>query len=515
MLYRLLAASLMTFVLAGTAKAENTSTPAATAGTYAAEALADVTISVASLNVRATPSTSARVLGSVRFGSRVTPLARSADGKWFQINHSGATGWIFAAYTRAAGPNTPAPSPTPPVSGNSVRVTSSSLNVRTGPGTQFPAIGSLKQNSIVAVTARSPGWLQINFDGRVGHIYANYTTPVASNNPAPTPAPTPPPTPAPPSAKPLPSKGFELGGHVFDSNYFGRMRDVGMGWAKVQVVFNDNAPDLSGLANAAHANNLRLLVGAVGNRARANDTNYHRAFASELAKLARQGVDAIEVWNEPNLDREYGGSNTGQVNPENYVNMLKESYNAIKAANAGAMVVSGAMAPTGYFGGNCTAQGCDDLPFLQRMNAAGAAQYMDCAGAHHNGTMVGPDTKSGAPVGSAFHHQWYFQGTLDAVHGAFAGKVPVCWTELGYVTGEGIGPLPSGFSWGGSITLADQTAWLSRAAELSRASGRVRFMIIWNIDARQFNDDPQAGFSIFRPNGSCPACDALKRVMGK
>jgi hypothetical protein len=281
------------------------------------------------------------------------------------------------------------------------------------------------------------------------------------------------------------------------------------------VVFDTQAPDIRGLANAARANNIKLLIGAVGNRARANDTGYHKQFATALADLARQGADAIEVWNEPNLDREYGGSGNGQVNPENYTNILREAYRAIRAADSRVMVVSAAMAPTGYFGGNCSAQGCDDLPFLRRMNAAGAGAYMDCVGAHHNGTMVGPDTTSGAPVGSAGHHQWYFRGTLDVTHGAFGGRLPVCWTELGYVSGEGIGPLPSGFSWGGNITLANQSAWLARAAELSRASGKVRIMIIWNIDARQWNDDPQAGFSIFRPNGSCPSCDALRRAMGR
>ena len=83
------------------------------------------------------------------------------------------------------------------------------------------------------------------------------------------------------------------------------------------------------------------------------------------------------------------------------------------------------------------------------------------------------------------------------------------------MTGEGIGPLPGGFAWGSSITLDNQAQWLARAAQLSRDSGKVRMMIIWNMNFRQWDDDPQAGFSIFRPNGSCPACAALKAAMGK
>ena len=205
------------------------------------------------------------------------------------------------------------------------------------------------------------------------------------------------------------------------------------------------------------------------------------------------------------------------MNPENYVNMLREAYLAIKSANPNVLVISAAMAPTGYFGGNCTNVGCDDAPFLRRMAAAGAAQWMDCIGAHHNGTMVGPDQTSGAPVVSSDHHQWYFWGTLNVTYDACGGQRPVCWTELGYLTPEGIGPIQvPNFQWGANTTLANQSQWLARAAQLSRDSGKVCMMIIWNMDRRQYDaEDPQAGYSIFRPDGSCPACATLRAVMGR
>ena len=90
--------------------------------------------------------------------------------------------------------------------------------------------------------------------------------------------------------------------------------------------------------------------------------------------------------------------------------------------NKNTLVISGAPAPTGYFGGRCENAGCDDAPFIQRLANTGAAAWMDCAGAHHNGTMVGPDQRSGAPVGSSDHPQWYFFGTLDTVYNAFGGE---------------------------------------------------------------------------------------------
>jgi hypothetical protein len=72
------------------------------------------------------------------------------------------------------------------------------------------------------------------------------------------------------------------------------------------------------------------------------------------------------------------------------------------------------------------------------------------------------------------------------------------------------------FQWASNITLANQAQWLARAAQLSRDSGKVRMMIIWNMDRRQYDaEDPQAGYSIFRPDGSCPACATLRAVMGR
>ncbi len=479
------------------------------------QVLSDVVIGVNGLNVRSSAGLSGKIIGKLALGSRVTPSGKSADGKWWQIDFDGQAAFIFAAYTRSVGsPTTPTPT-----GAISVRVTSSTLNIRSGPGTSYAIVGRFKLGDIVQSNGRRGAWLLISYNGKAAYIYAPFTTRSTGS-----PVTQPPPV----SVAPAPSSGgqsfpppsttgwnFELGGHFLTFDNLSTMHDVGMTWAKTQVVFDQWAPDIKGQINTAHANGFKLLVGAVGNRALAADSNYQKQFAQQLASLASQGADAIEVWNEPNLDREYGGSGTGKVSPESYTNLLRTSYSYIKGARRSTLVIAAATAPTGYFGGGCSNVGCDDEPFLTRMARAGAANYMDCVGAHHNGTMVGPDTTSGAPVGSSDHHQWYFQGTLAVVSGAFGGRVPICWTELGYVTGEGIGSLPAGFGWGSNITLANQAAWLGRAAVLSRNSGRVRFMVVWNVNARQFDSDPQAGFSIVRPDGSCPSCASLKSAMGR
>ena len=55
---------------------------------------------------------------------------------------------------------------------------------------------------------------------------------------------------------------------------------------------------------------------------------------------------------------------------------------------------------------------------------------------------------------------------------------------------------------------------MGQAASLSRDSGKVRMMIVFNVDFTIYNADPQAGYAIMRPGGTCPACDELRGVTG-
>jgi hypothetical protein len=59
------------------------------------------------------------------------------------------------------------------------------------------------------------------------------------------------------------------------------------------------------------------------------------------------------------------------------------------------------------------------------------------------------------------------------------------------------------------VTVAQQAQWLGRAAQLARSSGKIRLMIVWNVDYKTYGADPQAGYAIIRPDGSCPACAPL------
>ncbi len=320
----------------------------------------------------------------------------------------------------------------------------------------------------------------------------------------------------PPVAGSAAGGAFELGGHALELNAgtVKAMKDSGMTWVKKQVRFNvgeDPAAKVSGIINSAKSNGFKMLIGLVGNKDQMGDYNaYINSYASFAAGVARAGADAIEVWNEPNIDREWPA---GQINGGTYTRMLAAAFNAIKQANANTIVVSGAPAPTGFFGAaGCTAQGCNDDVFMQQMAQAGAAQYMDCIGLHYNEGIIAPTAATGDPRGT--YPSYYFGSMLARGYNPFGGK-QVCWTELGYLSPEGFSsPLPASFAWAQNTTVAQQASWLADAARLSAQSGRVRLMIVWNVDFPFYTaTDPMGGYGMIRPGGGCPACASLGTVM--
>jgi hypothetical protein len=302
---------------------------------------------------------------------------------------------------------------------------------------------------------------------------------------------------------------FEYGGHVTGTatGAADAMRNAGMSWMKVQIRHSGGmgGGSAAGAINDAHARGFKILLGIPGTPGElaSGGQGYIQQYANFLGEVAALGPDAIEVWNEQNLDREWP---TGQINAATYTDVLRQAYQAIKGRNSNVMVISGAPAPTGAEGA-FPGQVVNDDRYLREMVAAGALQYLDCVGAHYNEGIVGPNQRGGDPRDG--YYTRYFWGMLDTYWGIIGGQKPICFTELGYLTPEGYGPLPGFFAWAQNVTLSQQASWLAEAAALASQSGRVRLMIIWNVDFSLYGADPQAGYAMIRADGSCPACNAL------
>ncbi|HJW84455.1 MAG TPA: cellulase family glycosylhydrolase [Anaerolineae bacterium] len=107
-------------------------------------------------------------------------------------------------------------------------------------------------------------------------------------------------------------------------------------------------------------------------------------FCYALADRYRGKIAAYQVWNEPNLAREWGDR---PPDPKAYVELLKTCYVAIKRADPDALVISAGMAPTGTW----TDEVMPDDMFIEQMYQAGAAPYFDMLGVHAPGYKAPPE----------------------------------------------------------------------------------------------------------------------------
>lgn len=440
-----------------------------------------------------------------------------------------------AAEREPAGSEEPIESAPPLSPGEVDAVTNVESSFRSGPSIAYARLDVLSAGTGVALIGRTTGsdWLEVQLaenPAREGWIFAELLNVNAgvevsalevtgtalavssgsdtgggddsSGSPAPAPA----------AVAPVAATGnFALGGQAFGAPY-GQMSYAGMTWIKRQHKWSpgNTGQEVAGMISEAHNGGMRILLSIPGQSHPGSiDYNAYVNFLRNVASLP-DPPDAIEIWNEMNIDREWP---SGQISPQTYVqNMLAPAYNAIKGANSNVMVVSGAPAPTGFFGG-CGGGGCDDAAYVSGMAAAGAASYTDCVGVHYNEGILPPAAESGDP--RTHHYTRYFWGMLNTYYNAFGGSRPLCFTELGYLTPEGYGGLPGGFAWAQNTSVAEQAQWLAQATSLAASSGKVRMLIVWNVDSTTWNSDPQAGYAIIRPDGSCPACEALHQVMGQ
>src|SRR5450432_4170261 len=213
-------------------------------------------------------------------------------------------------------------------------------------------------------------------------------------------------------------------------------------------------------------------------------------------------IQAIEVWNEINLDREWSTA-PQQLDPKRYVALLKAAHDAIKAIDPNIIVISAALSPTGA---NIPGRVIDDFVYFKNLVDAGMLQYADCVGAHHNGINVPPTVEwnnNPERVPRATfrgpwdnpHHSWAFKSTLEGYAKMIkdsGSPLKLCVTEFGWPTVSDLGgKAPAGREYANDNTLADQANFTQQAITWMQQSGTVRLAFVFNL-----NYGPQAGWSL-------------------
>ena len=306
---------------------------------------------------------------------------------------------------------------------------------------------------------------------------------------------------------------YEVGAYALSisEDTISALNDSSLGWVKIQHQWQPGASgtDVAGRVIEAHNAGFKVLLNITGPPD--PDSIDYEDFIGFVRGAATIKPDAIEVWSEMNLPRAWPA---GEISAADYVEkMLAPAYDAIKSVDPNIMVISAAPAPTGAFGG-CTEDGCDDSAYIEAMVAAGAEQYIDCAGMQFTVGATAPSATSGHPAdGGDGHYSWYYPAMSELYANTFVNS-QLCVTALGYLSPEGYDPPANNFFWASEITPGLQAQWLAKAVELGQATDYLRLLILFNVDFKRYSpDNPQAGYAMLRPDGTCPACEAIGEVL--
>lgn len=111
--------------------------------------------------------------------------------------------------------------------------------------------------------------------------------------------------------------------------------------------------------------------------------NYVSALVSRYKKGSPNGtIAAIEIWNEPNINREWGNTGISTSQAGDYIKLLTGAYQAAKAADPNVIVLTAGLSPTGVR----TTDAMDDVQYLTWLYNAGlqGGVNYDALGAHGN-----------------------------------------------------------------------------------------------------------------------------------
>jgi len=232
-------------------------------------------------------------------------------------------------------------------------------------------------------------------------------------------------------------------------------------------------------------------------------------FLYAMASRYRGRIQAYEIWNEPNLAREWGDR---PPNAAEYVALLRVAYRRIKEADPNAMVISAGLAPTG----TGLPHAIPDVQYLRQMYQAGAKNYFDVLGAHAPGYKAAPETSPSevqnnrALGGRRF---FCFRRVEDLrqvmVENGDAGK-QMAVLEFGWTSDPRPG---SPYNWH-SVSEETKADYIVRAFQWARDhwSPWMGAMTVLSItDTAWTEDDEQYWWAITNPDGTTrPAYDALR-----
>lgn len=248
-------------------------------------------------------------------------------------------------------------------------------------------------------------------------------------------------------------------------------------------------------------------------------TNYEDFgdFCFEVARRYRGRIQAYQIWNEPNLAREWGGQ---PPSPDAYTRLLAIAYRRIKEADPDAIVISAGLSPTG----TSSAEVMPDTDFLTGMYRAGFQAHCDIVGMHAAGYKAPPELSpeeavsardgNGAPLygGERFFCFRHVEDLRAVMEQNGDGARQVAILEFGWTT-DTIHPE---YAWH-AVTMEQQADYLVRAYRYAEANWQPWIALMSTIyiaDSDWTKEREEYWWAITYPNYPTPlvkpAYDALR-----
>ena len=222
-------------------------------------------------------------------------------------------------------------------------------------------------------------------------------------------------------------------------------------------------------------------------------------FCHTLADRFRGRVAGYQVWNEPNLAREWGGQTP---DPLGYTQLLRACYIGIKRADPEALVISAGLSPTG----SGPPHALPDEDFLRGMYAAGAAPYFDMLGLNAPGYKAPPEIapeEAADPANDYGGHRVFCFRHVENMRAIMVERgdahKQVAILEFGWHTAAS--PDHPDYAWF-AVTPEQQAAYLVRAFDYAREhwSPWIGPMFVWNLpDSHWTPADEEFWWSIADP----------------
>jgi O-antigen ligase len=206
-------------------------------------------------------------------------------------------------------------------------------------------------------------------------------------------------------------------------------------------------------------------------------------FAAAFAARYNEIVRFYQIWDEPNLAPHWGDR---LVEPVAYARLLEDAATAIRAADVDAVIILGALAPTADRGHTAI----DEVYFLQRLYAAGAAPFFDVVAMQPFGFGAPPDDPRSRVEILNFGRAALIRRVMVA---AGDGDTPIWAVRFGWNRAVNT-------TWR-TVTAQAQIRYTEDALILARSRWPWLVALGWAIDRPAAPpDDPRWGFALVTPD---------------